>query len=254
MIGISCTQFSVHDPNKIMDAVSRDFGLWEIFSEADNTITKFSSRFDDMRSRFSMEYSVHAPICDINIAAVNDKVRETSVKEMMDTLEHANRMGIEMVTIHPGVYSMVLDGLRGRSGELAKDSLRRIEKASAETGVTAAIENMPSFAIMMGQTPEELLCLIDGTDLKVCFDIGHANTMGATDRFIDLLGERIANIHIHDNNGDVDAHMTIGDGNIDFMHVLSKLKGCGGNYIIESRTLESAIESKKRLEAMMRKV
>lgn len=251
MIGMSCTQFGVEDPEEIMDNVSHDFGLWEIFSEGKHSVTKFSSRFNEIKNSYSMEYSIHAPICDMNIAAFNDKIREASVNEMIRTFEHANKMDIETVTVHPGIYSMVLSDVKERSEKLAKRSLKEIEKAARQNGVTAAIENMPSFAIMMGQTPDALMNLIEDTDLQVCFDIGHANTMGMINEFIDMFQDRLANIHIHDNLGDRDAHMTIGDGNIDFYNVLSRLRNYKGNYIIESRNLDSAITSKKRLEDML---
>lgn len=254
MIGMSCTQFGVLDPEHVWETVSKNFGLWEIFSEAENSVTKFSSRFNEKKGSYDMSYSIHAPICDVNIASVNEKMRESSVEEMIRTMEHANRMGIKTVTIHPGIYSMVLYDVKHISVRHAKESLKTIEKGAEEYGVTAAIENMPSFAIMMGQTPGELLELIGGTDLKICFDIGHANTMGLIDECIDAFDGRIANIHIHDNMGKNDDHMTIGDGKIDFVRVLSKLKGYKGNYIIESRTMESAVESKTRLEDIMRKL
>jgi sugar phosphate isomerase/epimerase len=234
--------------------VSKDFGLWEIFSEAENSVIKFSSRFNEIKASYNMAYSVHAPICDVNIASINERIREASAEETIRTMEHANRMGIDLVTVHPGIYSMVLHGAKGRSIRYAKDSLKKIEKGAEEYGVTAAVENMPSFAIMMGQTPGELLELMDGTDLKICFDIGHANTMGLIDECIDAFEGRIANIHIHDNTGKNDDHMTIGGGNIDFVRVLSRLKGYKGNYIIESKSMESAIVSKERLEDIMRKL
>ena len=254
MIGMSCTQFGVRDPEEVLDMVSKDFELWEIFSEAENDVTKFSSRFNEIKGSYGMKYSIHAPICDVNIASVNERMREASVKEMLRTMEHANRMDVKTVTIHPGVYSMVLYDVKERSAEIARRSLKTIEKGAAEYGVTAAIENMPSFGIMMGRTPEELLGLLDGTDLMICFDIGHANTMGVMDECIDAFGERIANIHIHDNVGKNDDHITIGDGNIDFVHVLSRLKWYKGNYIIEARNMPSAIESKQRLSKIMRTV
>ena len=58
------------------------------------------------------------------------------------------------------------------------------------------------------------------------------------------------NIHIHDNNGQQDQHLTVGDGNIDFKHVLSKLSGYGGRYVIESKSFESAVDSQDRLIAL----
>jgi len=46
--------------------------------------------------------------------------------------------------------------------------------------------------------------------------------------------------------------MTVGDGNIDFESVFNKLGRYTGNYIIESRSLESAVESLDRLNALLR--
>jgi len=252
MIGMSCTEFGLIDPEKIMEMVSKDFVLWEIFSEDENAVTKFSSRFNDIKGSYDMKYSVHAPICDINIASLNERIREASLEEMLRAMEHSNRMGIKMITIHPGLYPTVFHGVNERSAALAKRSLKMIEKWSEEYGVVAAIENMPSLRIMMGQTPKDLLELIDGTDLMICFDIGHANTVGLIDECIDAFGGRIANIHIHDNVGKNDDHMTIGAGNIDFKKVLSKLRWYRGNYIIESKSMESAVVSKERLEDLLR--
>ena len=58
------------------------------------------------------------------------------------------------------------------------------------------------------------------------------------------------NIHIHDNNGKMDEHLTIGDGSIDFSDVLSKLDFYDRNFVIESKTYESAVESQSRLESL----
>ncbi|MDR0791374.1 MAG: sugar phosphate isomerase/epimerase, partial [Methanomassiliicoccaceae archaeon] len=94
--------------------------------------------------------------------------------------------------------------------------------------------------------------LVDGTEVKVCFDIGHANTMSQIDEMMDLLSDRIKNIHIHDNNGDNDDHMTIGDGRIDFPPILKRLSKYNGKYIIESRSLGSAVISRDRLKGMLK--
>jgi Sugar phosphate isomerases/epimerases len=251
MIGVSCTQFAATDPNTVWEDISKHFDHWEIFSEWKNEVSKMSGSFNEKKSSYKMTYSIHAPITDVNIAALNDRIREASVKDMIKTMECANLMEIDTVTVHPGIYSMVLSDVKEESIAHAKRSLKIMEKAAEELSVTLAVENMPSFMIMMGQTPDELSRLIEGTDLKICFDIGHANTMGRIDEFIDRFSGRIANIHIHDNFGDKDSHMTIGDGNIDFAKVLSKLKSYKGNYIIEAKSLASAIESRKKLEKLL---
>ena len=97
----------------------------------------------------------------------------------------------------------------------------------------------------------ELQQVISDTDLSVCFDVGHANTTGQIDEMIETFGDRIVNVHIHDNNGERDQHLTIGDGNIDYVDVFSKLSSYQGNFVIEARDLESAIESQDRIAEML---
>ncbi|MCQ2085349.1 MAG: sugar phosphate isomerase/epimerase, partial [archaeon] len=63
--------------------------------------------------------------------------------------------------------------------------------------------------------------------------------------------DRIRNIHIHDNLGKSDDHMTIGDGSIDFKKVLSLLHSYKHRYIIESKTFDSAVTSQERLRELL---
>ena len=83
------------------------------------------------------------------------------------------------------------------------------------------------------------------------FDIGHANTAGQVESMVETFGDRIANIHIHDNHGQKDEHLTIGDGDIDFRRVVGMLPNYDGRFIIESKTLESALESQRRLRKIL---
>ena len=163
----------------------------------------------------------------------------------------ANDLDIRVMTVHPGLYSMAVKGLEGRSIENAAKVMRGFDHISKEYGVTMAIENMPNVPYFIGRTAVELQQVISDTDLSVCFDVGHANTTGQIDAMIDTFGDRIANIHIHDNNGEKDEHLTIGDGNIDYVDVFSKLSSYQGNFVIEARDLESAVESQDRIAEML---
>ena len=249
MIGISCTSFSADPPKIWLDRIVGEFDLWEIFSEASHSIVANYDEFADLLPSYDLNYSVHAPICDINIASISGPVREASMKEMLDTIEASNRLGIDRVTIHPGLSSMSVRGIESRYLAHAKESMKVLDRASKEFGVTVAIENMPEMYFFLGRTASELEEIVSGTDLGICFDIGHANTTGQIDAMIDTFGDRIANIHIHDNNGDRDDHMTIGKGSIDFDNVLKRLEFYTRNYVIESKNFESAVESQSCLDS-----
>lgn len=247
MISVSSPGFCEQNIEDSLKAISKEFDNWEIFSEGEHYLPLVLKRFTVAASQYKMRYSIHAPIADVNIAALSERMREASTLEMMATMEHAINMEVKTVTIHPGLYSMVVGGQERKSVERAKKSLRTLDRVTAEFGVTMALENMPSFKFMLGQTAEELNELVDGTDMKICFDIGHANTTEQIDQMTDMFGDRIANVHIHDNNGERDEHLTLGNGNIDFKTVIRKL-GHDRNYVIESKSLESAVASKRILE------
>lgn len=249
MIGISCTGFSAEPPQKWLDRIVGNFDLWEIFSEADHSISNHIGEFKDLLPSYDLCYSVHAPICDINVASISDAVREASVSEILNTMKAANELGIDKITVHPGLSSMAVHGLEDRYIECARQSMKIIDKASAEYGVNVAVENMPEMFFFLGRTAEELNMIVEGTDLGICFDIGHANTTGQIDAMVDTFGDRIINIHIHDNDGKKDQHLTIGDGNIDFDHILSRLENYEGNFVIESKTFESAVDSQSILDS-----
>ena len=200
---------------------------------------------------YKLSYSIHAPISDINIGSLNERIREDSILELLTTAESAANLNIDLITIHPGLTSMAVPYMEEKAAEKAKKSLRSIDRISSEYGVRIAVENMPAFPFMLGRTAEELKFLMEGTNLGFCLDIGHANTTGQIDELIKEFGDRLINIHIHDNNGEHDEHLTLGEGSIDFKDVIGKLKGYTGNYVIESKSFPSAVESQDYLRSLL---
>ena len=243
--------FSSENIEDSLIKISKEFDHWEIISEGEHYLQLVMGRLKAVAPSYNMKFSIHAPISDINIAALSERIREAATLEIIATLEQAIELDAKTVTIHPGHKSMVIPGLEAKSREKSKKSIRTIDRLMNEFGIAAALENMPSLDFMIGKTAEEMFELVDGTDMKICFDIGHANTVNQIDEMTELLGDRIVNVHIHDNNGSNDDHMTIGDGRIDFRAVLSKLSKYRGKYIIESRSLESAVISRERLKEML---
>ena len=177
MIGISCTAFSSDPPQEWLDRIVGNFDLWEIFSEADHSIVHNFKVFEDLLPSYDISYSVHAPICDINIASISESIRTASMKETVDTIKVANFLDIDRVTVHPGLSSMSVHGIEERYIECAKESMKVLDTMADEYGVSVAIENMPDMYFFLGRTAQELESIVEGTELGICFDIGHANTI-----------------------------------------------------------------------------
>ena len=251
MIGVSSTEFSAYLFEEVIQEVSKVFEHWEIFAEAEHRLPSLESRLMDIIPSYNLSYSIHAPISDINIGSLNERIREDSVIELLTTAETAANLNIDLMTIHPGMTSMAVPYMEEKAAEKAKKSLRSLDRISAEYGVVIAVENMPAFPFMLGRTAEELKELLDGTNLRFCLDIGHANTTDQIDELIKEFRDRLANIHIHDNHGEHDEHLTLGEGDIDFKRIIDSLKGYTGNYIIESRSFPSAVESQDYLRPLL---
>ena len=250
-IGISSPSFCTYPYEDVLEGISKIFSHWEIVSEADHYLPMIGLSLESMMKSYDLTYSIHAPFNDINIASLNESVREMSVIELIKIMNMASELDIKTVTIHPGLYSMVVSGLEDRSIMAAKRSLRTLDRMAQECGVRLCVENMPGFRFFLGQTAEQMSELLEGTNLPICLDIGHANTTGQLNEIIDTLGNRIMNVHIHDNDGKQDQHLTIGEGTVDFDDCLKRLSSYGGRYIIECKTLESGSESQDRLSQLL---
>ena len=250
MIAVSSPVFSLLDFEMALGFVSNEFDAWEIVAEGRHFLPFVEEQFLDAVSAHDMKFSAHAPLSDINIGSLNPRVREVAIREITNALRSARQLNISVLTVHPGFYSPL--GLLDKPAVLEKtlDSLSCIEKVSKEVGVRVALENMPQMGPMtMGRAPEELFQLLNGFDMDICFDVGHAHTMGAIEDFLKHK-DRFINVHLHDNMGDRDQHLPVGEGNIDFKKVLSGLSGYKGRYVIEARNLNDAVLSRDRLKAL----
>lgn len=251
MIAISVPVLSQLDFDEAFAHVSKEFDAWEIVGEGRHFLPNLVYQFLDASSSYDLKFSAHAPLSDINIGSLNERMRETSLKEIAGALRSAHRMNIGVLTVHPGFYSPAGMMDKPKVIQTTLESLSYIERLSQDMGVRVALENMPNMGpLTMGRTPEELMQLLGPFDIDVCFDIGHAHTMGAIDAFLPLK-RRFVNVHIHDNLGERDQHLPIGEGKIDFKKVLAGLSGYQGRYVIEARSLQEAILSRDRLQALM---
>lgn len=247
-IGISNPLFSLCDFEGVLTEVSKHFKYWEIVAEGKHHLSKIKEKLP-LLSSYEMKFSIHSPFSDINIGSLNDAIRETSVKEITEAIKIAGAAGARLLTFHPGHMSpfgrMCVEDIR----KATKDSIKKIEKAGEDCGVTLALENMPNGGLYC--KPDDLLDLIDGTNIGLCFDIGHANTTDTIEEFLEHT-ELFTNVHIHDNMGKEDMHLELGKGTIPPNYVKQLLKKYNKNVILEIRSIEDGIRSRERLLGILK--
>ncbi|NJE29512.1 sugar phosphate isomerase/epimerase [Thermococcus sp. 18S1] len=247
MIGLSMTAYPGRDLLEFEGWVGRakelGFDFVEILSEWPHYLTRDSYRlFSEVLDGWGMKRTVHAPFSDVNIGSFNDRLRRTSLEIIHETIELAAELDALSVTIHPGHCSPVSVKNRRKYLEIHRESLGEIARWGEEYGVKVGVENMPRFVILDAQTCERLCEILGDVEIGVTFDVGHLNTTtGEFERFLEVLGDRIVHVHLHDNRGERDEHLALGDGTVPWARVLPRLPRV--TWTLEVGDIESARRS-----------
>lgn len=160
----------------------------------------------------------------------------------------ASELGVKELTFHLPKY-IELDKLRY---DQTVSFLSAAGKLARKRGVALLLENnwRGNFS-----KSEDFLRIFDALpELLMCFDIGHAHMAckGRELEFLECVKSRIRNVHVHDNDGNDEAHLAIGDGNIDFAKLLAFLeqKTKAKKLIIENRNETDMLKSLKALRQL----
>lgn len=252
MIGIASPSFCFADFNETAERVSQHFRLWEVLVEMEHALEDIEGLVDEAASSFDVRFQVHAPMSDLNIGSVYERMRLAAVDDILRTAEFCRRHDITVLTIHPGLIQGIAFLDRSRVLAQTRKSLEVIGAASDEHSIAIAVENMPMGINATCTTAAELLGVVEGTGLGICFDMGHANTAGQMDALLEHV-DKFENVHLHNNDGSWDHHSIIDQGTADISAVVSKITSGGfrGNMIIESSDLEAGLASRRVLHALL---
>jgi len=104
--------------------------------------------------------------------------------------------------------------------------LERLIEAAEAMRVRLAFENM-----RIAEYTRYALDNCDSSFVGFCYDTGHENFWTRDINWLSLYGNRLFAVHLHDNNGETDAHLLPFDGNIDWQIIakalpLSAYNGC----------------------------
>lgn len=189
---------------------------------------------------YDLEYSLHAPFADINIALPSKPMLNTAIKRLKQSIAYANALDAKLWVFHPGNANRHQPILPGADWKQNSQSIEELYETAEEYGVNIALENLPARYYFFMSKPEEFARFYRETDLPIgiVMDLGHANLEGQIEPFFNLLADKIIHIHASDNNGLDDQHLGIGQGKIDYNWFTQTLKKMGydKSVIIESTT------------------
>ncbi|MDH3364584.1 MAG: sugar phosphate isomerase/epimerase [Thermoplasmata archaeon] len=252
MIGVASPAFCFSQFEEALEAISKRFSLWEVLIEGEHRLDVAKDAMQYASDSYDMSFQVHAPMSDVNIGSVYEPMRAVAVKEIVGAIEACRELGASLITVHPGFIHGIAFLAKDKVVVQTKRSLAELAPVAADNSVNLAVENMPKGINATCITAKELIEVIAGPNLGVCFDMGHANTAGQIDDFL-RHAELILNVHLHNNDGTWDQHNAIDEGTADVAAVLDSIdrSGYSGNYIIEANDLESAVGSKDTLTRLL---
>ena len=210
--------------------------IWEIVDEGHHSITHKSVKLIADLSSQGYKFTFHSPFGGINIADLDKEKRFGSLARLKKSLESAAESEAKAVVLHPGLK--MKNKNQTIAERLNEESILYLYEYCKSLGIEFTLENMnPNTQYFMTKPSDfEELFEKNKVRLKITFDIGHANIGSEVSAFISRLSDTFAIVHSHDNRGDMDEHLGIGDGSVDWKGVTSQLikSGFKGIYIVES--------------------
>ncbi len=175
------------------------------------------------------------------------RLRAAAVAEVAAQFEMFQALGVTLVNVHP-------DGGKGNAGQeqsLARnaESFATLAALAEPFGIRVMIENL----VGIFEPAAHLRTMLDADPrLGWHYDIGHAQVRGnRSHEYLQVLGDRLAHVHLSDNNGRSDDHLPLGVGRLDWKRLIRGLKRTGYDGRI---TLEVFADDREYLLASQRKL
>jgi sugar phosphate isomerase/epimerase len=189
--------------------------------------------------------TIHGPFLDLNAGSVDETIRKATLNRYSQAFAAARILRPLQMVLHCG-YDRWHYGDSEDGEKWLEQSLRSWEWALEETEelkLTLVLENVFEH---QPKILAELLRRMGADRLRFCFDVGHCNLFSATPltEWLDELAPFLAEVHLHDNLGQDDDHLAIGEGRIDFDTFFRHL---GGKEAHPYLTIEAFNERRVRM-------
>jgi sugar phosphate isomerase/epimerase len=204
-----------------------------------DTVTRNHIR--DIADRISdagLTVTLHAPFFDLRPGAIDRKIRDASIERLKQLFDIAPLFMPRSIVCHAAFDEKYYTGFEETWLSKSIDTWKGFIDIADDLNAIIALENVYE------ETPAYLARLFDAfgdtSSLRCCFDTGHCNTFSAVpvETWVDTIGHRIGEVHLHDNDGRSDAHAPVGDGTFPFHDFLKALvkKGISPIITVEPHT------------------
>lgn len=271
--GISTHLFHEHRLNRehLVHIAAHGFEAIELFATRshfdyhdEHSVAELAEWLADTRLEL---HSVHAPIIQsmkggkwvdpFSNASRDETSRKTALHETDAALALAKHLPYRHLVLHLGTPTTERVAANDNQPELARRTVEEIVDKASQANVRVALEVIPnplSSATALVHLIEEVL---DGVDVGICLDYGHAHLMGDLGDAIETVSGHLWTTHVHDNGGKRDEHLVPYAGSIDWEAAMMETQKIGydGTLMFEVadtgdpvQVLERCVKARERLE------
>ncbi|WP_276632793.1 sugar phosphate isomerase/epimerase family protein [Phascolarctobacterium succinatutens] len=165
--------------------------------------------------------SIHAPCVALNFA---DSKQKNYARVIEKTFAYAQKCKADFVVVHT---NEAIEGDKELLRARVIRRLRQVMNLGKRYDVKVLIENvgLRTKNNVLFDLPEYVALFDIFPQAGALLDTGHAHVNGwDIPAVVKALGERLAACHVHDNDGNGDAHLPVGQGDIDWKAYFGAVK------------------------------
>ena len=158
--------------------------------------------------------NVHAPFADANLLWLDGQDGDDLLQRYLACVADCAAHAIPTVVMH-----LTRGDTPPPISARGMDRLRRLAEAAERWQVTVALENLRRPAYLAAVYTQ-----VDSPRLRLCYDSGHQHCYTPTQDILACHGQRLAALHLHDNDTSDDQHRLPGDGTLDWTALTGRLR------------------------------
>lgn len=209
---------------QVEECSEMDLDFIEIIADGTKTgpevLKRRSEEIRGAAERYSLDIYMHLP-WNLDIGNPYEESRKGAVRTLERILKMGKALEAKKATVHPDSRSHDYWNANEIEDNVI-ESLLDLEKSTGKFGVELVAENVRAFGL------DNFHRIFKETDIDMCLDTGHAYIGGSDEEdilnFLRKNMERVTHIHLNDNRGKYDEHLSLGYGFIDLERILEGLR------------------------------
>ena len=190
----------------------------------DETSESTFKKYSALLSERGLSVSFHAPFVDLAPGSIDPQIQNATKFRFEQVIRLVSMFHPKTVVCHTGYESLRHGYMKDQWIENSIAIWKWFSEQLMSNGTHLMLENV------FEAGPEEFIPLFDelrSQKIGFCLDVGHQKAFSSCSlqKWLEVLGPFLGQLHLHDNNGDWDQHLAMGQGSVDFEYLFGFLGG-----------------------------